>query len=205
LPEVTGGHPPDFFNDKVGFDEAEAKAALERAGYPNGAGFPTLEILVGDSPSAQAVAAFLQESYRTILNIETTIAVVDSPTRSSRFREEQFDLFPGGWIQDYPDPENWIIGLFDTPGTLNHYNCSDPDIDALVDQAKFNTDDAERRQQYKDINVIISEELCGIATYWHENNHWMRKSNVVGISENMTGQDAAMGGDWAAESWGLSE
>jgi oligopeptide transport system substrate-binding protein len=205
LPEVTGGHPPDEFEDLVGFNETEAQAALERAGYPDGAGFPTLEILVGDSPSAQATAAFLQESFRTVLNIETTIAVVDSPTRSSRFREEQFDLFPGGWIQDYPDPENWIIGLFDTPGTLNHYNCSDPEIDALVEDAKFNTNDEERRQQYKDINVIISETLCGIATYWHENNHWTRKPNVVGISENMTGQDGAMGGDWAAEAWGFSE
>ena len=205
LPEVTGGHPPDEFDDIIGFNETEAKAALERAGYPDGAGFPTLEILVGDSPQAQAVAAFLQESYRTILNIETTIAVVDSPTRSSRFREEQFDLFPGGWIQDYPDPENWIIGLFDTPGTLNHYNCSDPAIDALVEAARFNTDDTERRQQYLDANEIISTTMCGIAPYWHENNHWMRKTNVVGISENMTGQDGAMGGDWAAESWGLSQ
>jgi ABC-type oligopeptide transport system substrate-binding subunit len=130
--------------------------------------------------------------------------VVDSPTRSSRFREEQFDLFPGGWIQDYPDPENWIVGLYDTPGTLNHYNCSDPEIDDLVEKAKVNTNDTERRQQYKDANEIISTTLCGIATYWHENNHWLRKSNVVGISEYMTGQDGAMGGDWAAEAWGLS-
>jgi ABC-type oligopeptide transport system substrate-binding subunit len=159
---------------------------------------------VGDSPAAQATAQFLQESFRTVLNIETSIAVVDSPTRSSRFREEQFDLFPGGWVQDYPDPENWIVGLYDTPGTLNHYNCSDPEIDDLVEKAKVNTNDTERRQQYKDANEIISTTICGIATYWHENNHWLRKSNVVGISEYMTGQDGAMGGDWAAEAWGLS-
>ncbi|HET9476826.1 MAG TPA: peptide ABC transporter substrate-binding protein [Dehalococcoidia bacterium] len=204
VPEVTGGHAPDEFNDIVGFDAAAAAQHLADAGYPDGAGFPTLDILVGDSPSAQATAQFLQESFRTILNIETTITVVDSPTRSSRFREEQFDLFPGGWIQDYPDPENWIVGLFDTPGTLNHYNCSDPEIDALVEEAKVNTNDTERRQQYKDANEIISTTMCGIATYWHENNHWLRKSNVIGISEYMTGQDGAMGGDWAAEAWGLS-
>ncbi len=203
LPEVTGGVAPDFFNDKTGFDAAAAKASLEKAGYPNGAGFPTLDILVGDSPAAKNTAQFLQESFRKVLNIETTITTVDSPTRSSRFREEQFDLFPGGWIQDYPDPENWIVGLFDTGGTLNHYNCSDPEIDDLVAKAKVNTNDTERREQYKKVNEIISTTICGIAPYWHENNHWLRKSNVVGISENMTGQDGAMGGDWAAEAWGV--
>jgi ABC-type oligopeptide transport system substrate-binding subunit len=205
VPEVTGGHAPDEFDDIIGFDEAAAKAALEAAGYPNGEGFPTLEILVGDSPAAILTGETLQESFRTVLNIETTVTTVDSPTRSSRFREEQFDLFPGGWIQDYPDPENWIVGLYDTPGTLNHYNCSDPEIDALVEDARFNTNDTERRQQYKDANEIISTTLCGIAPYWHENNHWLRKPNVVGISEFMTGQDGAMGGDWAAEAWGLKE
>jgi ABC-type oligopeptide transport system substrate-binding subunit len=72
-----------------------------------------------------------------------------------------------------------------------------------VEKAKVNTNDTERRQQYKDANEIISTTMCGIATYWHENNHWLRKSNVAGISENMTGQDGSMGGDWAAEAWGL--
>jgi ABC-type transport system substrate-binding protein len=202
IPEVTGGHPPDEFNADIGFDPEGAAAALEAAGYPNGEGFPALTILVREDGRAQAEV--LQESFQTHLNIQTEIEVVDAATRSDRFTEEQFELFPGGWQQDYPDPENWILGLFDTDGTLNHYNCSDPDIDALVAEARGNTNDDERRSQYREINELIASRLCGIAVYWHENNHWLIKPNVVGMRENLAGQDASIPGDWAAEYWGLS-
>ena len=204
IPSVTGGDEPGAFDADIGFDPEGAKAALEAAGFPGGQGFPTLTILVGDSPAAKNTAEFLKEAFATNLAITANIEVVDSATRSDRFTEEQFDLFPGGWIQDYPDPENWILGLFDTEGTLNHYNCSDPDIDSLVEAARANTNDDERRSQYKEINGLIATRLCGIAPYWHENNHWLIKPNVVGMRENLAGQDGVIAGDWAAESWGLS-
>jgi len=177
---------------------------LEKAGFPDGAGFPTLTILTGNSPAAIATGEFLQQSLQTNLGITVEVESVDSATRSDRFTDEQFDLFPGGWVQDYPDPENWILGLFDSEGSLNHYNCKDQEIDDLVAQARANTDDTSRKAQYKDINELIVTKVCGIATYWHENNHWLIKPNIVGMHENMTGQDAAIAGDWAAEYWGLS-
>jgi len=204
IPAVTGGHDPHEFDDIVGFDPAKAKENLAKAGFPDGAGFPTLTILVGDSPAAKNTAEFLKETWKENLGIDVGIEVVDSKTRSQRFTEEQFELFPGGWIQDYPDPENWVLGLFDTDGTLNHYNCSDPEIDDLVKKARFNTNDTERKQQYKKINELIVTRLCGIAPYWHENNHWLIKPNVVGMRENLSGQDGSIAGDWAAEAWGLS-
>ena len=204
LPAVTGGADPDAFAGTVGFDKDAAATLLADAGYPNGEGFPVLTILVGDSPAAKLTAEFLQQSFKTNLNIDTEIEIVDSATRSDRFTNEQFELFPGGWIQDYPDPENWILGLFDTGGTLNNYSCSMQEIDDLVDKARFNTNDVERKQQYADINELISTHACGIAPYWHENNHWLIKQNVVGMRENMAGQDGAMPGDWAAEAWGLA-
>lgn len=204
LPAVTGGHDPTEFDSIIGFNPEEAKANLEKAGFAGGAGFPTLTILTGNSPSAIATGEFLQQSLQTNLGISVSVESVDSATRSDRFTEEQFDLFPGGWIQDYPDPENWVLGLFDTPGTLNHYNCSDPDIDALVAEARANTDDTARKAQYKEINELISTRVCGIAPYWHENNHYLIKPNLVGMRENMSGQDGVIAGDWAAEAWGLS-
>jgi ABC-type oligopeptide transport system substrate-binding subunit len=204
IPAVTGGDEPTAFDDVIGYNPEAAVENFNTAREMFGQEFPTLVILVGDSPAARATAEFLQEAFLETLNYQTDIEVVDSATRSDRFTEEQFDLFPGGWVQDYPDPENWVLGLFDTPGTLNHYNCSDPDIDALVEQARANTNDEERREQYKEVNALISERLCGIAVYWHENNHWLIKPNVVGMRENLSGQDGSIAGDWAAENWGLA-
>src|SRR3990172_11692499 len=82
------------------------------------------------------------------------------PTRSARFKAEDFDLFPGGWQQDYPDPENWIIGLYDTGGGNNHYNFSDPHINAKVKAAQFNTNETERIKLYSEINELIVTRVC---------------------------------------------
>lgn len=205
IPLGDGGEAPDAFEDVIGFDPDAARAHLEAAGYPNGEGFPVLTFLDRDSPTSRALTEFLQESFRTVLNIDTEIELVDAPTRSARFTSEDFELFRGGWIHDYPDPENWILGLFETGGTLNNYNCSNPQIDALVEDARFNTNDAERRQQYTDINRLISESVCGVAPFIHLANHYLIKSNVVGMVENASAQDAVIPGDWMPEAWGRSE
>jgi oligopeptide transport system substrate-binding protein len=205
IPAVTSGPEPDALNDVAGFDPEAAAQHLADAGYPNGEGFPEMSILVGDAPTARATAEFLQQNFKEHLNIDVDIEVVDAKTRSSRFSNEQFQLFPGGWVQDYPDPENWVLGLFDTDGSLNMYNCSDEEIDALVAQARFNTNNEERIALYQEINELIVTKVCGIAPYWHENDHFLIKPEVVGMREYIAGQDAFQPGDWIAEAWGFSE
>jgi oligopeptide transport system substrate-binding protein len=202
--EEISGTPIGTYDEVIGFDPEGAQAALAEAGFEGGAGFPELEILVGDTPAARATAEFLQQQFLEILGINTTIAVVDSATRSTRFTSEEFDLFPGGWIQDYPDPENWIVGLFDTDGGNNHYNCSMPEIDSLVGEAISNTNDEERREQYREIERLIIENVCGIAPYWHESNKYLIGTHLAGFRENAVGQDAVIAGDWNAEAWGLA-
>src|SRR5690606_6754471 len=128
------------------------------AGYPNGQGFPSLTITVNDVPDRRATAEFLKEQCKQILNIDIEIDVVDSATRAQRFTAEDYDLFPGGWTQDYPDPENWVAGLFNSDGANNHYGAADPELDALFEKAFFNTNDEERREQYRQINEMLSAD-----------------------------------------------
>jgi oligopeptide transport system substrate-binding protein len=205
VPEGSGGHAPDAFDDVIGFDEEAARQHLADAGFPEGEGFPTLTILVNDRPDRTCTAEFLQENFRTILGIDTDIEVVDTPTRSARYTANDFQLFPGGWIQDYPDPENWVLGQYETGGSLNNVNCSDPDIDAKVDQARYNTNETERLQLYEEINELIVTRACGIGVTLHLANHYLINTSVVGMAENATGLDGAVAGDWIAEAWGLSE
>jgi oligopeptide transport system substrate-binding protein len=206
IPMVSGGDEPDAFQDSVGFDEEAARLHLTNAGYPDGDGFPKLSILVSGSPASQATGEFLQQAFKQILNIDIEVEpAADGPTLGRRIFSGQFDLFFGGWTQDYPDPESWVLGLFETGGTLNNYNCSLPEIDELVEKARFNTDQTERLSQYRDIDRLIVSNACGVAPLWHENNHWLIKLGVVGMRDNLSGQDMAIAGDWAAENWGVSE
>jgi len=207
IPEsVLGGAATDAFNDVVGFNPDSAKEHLKNAGYEDGAGFPKLSILVRNEPEPQAVAQFLQNSFKTVLNIDVDIEVVDGQTRASRFSGEDFQLFHGGWIQDYPDPENWVLGQFDVPGVgTNKYNCDNAEIQRLVDENKFNQDQDARIAAYAQVNEIIVTEVCGVAPYYHEAQHYLIKPDVVGMKENSSALDANAAGDANAEAWGFSE
>ncbi|TMF11976.1 MAG: peptide ABC transporter substrate-binding protein [Chloroflexi bacterium] len=206
IPETAGGAAADAFEADIGFNKASAQKHLADAGFSNGQGFPVLKMLIRDTPEARAQAEFLKKSFKEVLNIDTELDPVDSATRSQRLNDHQYELAPrSGWSQDYPDPENWIISLFDTGGSNNVYTCSDTDIDALIVKAHFNTNDQERRQQYKEINKLVVTRLCGVAPYYHGAFHWLIKPYVVGMQDNATVQDSEMPGDWNAEAWGRSK
>jgi ABC-type transport system substrate-binding protein len=202
MPEgVPGGEPTDFRADEYKFDPTAAAALVEGV-----AGMDrefSLIVRVGTETDCQG--QFIQEALRTNLDMNVKLEVLEGPVRSARFREETFDLYPGGWTQDYPDPENWIVGQFETGGVLNHYNCSDPQIDTLLADNLYNLDNVARIAAYKEINRLIADEVCGIFVYYHEADNYLVKPNVVGMLENTTVQNAYIPGDWVAEAWGVSE
>jgi hypothetical protein len=143
---------------------------------------------------------FLQNAWNNILGINVEIEAVGALTRSQIFNSENFDLFMGGWQNDYPDPENSLIGLFDTGGGNNKYNCSDPDIDAKLSAAATETDNATRIGLLQDAETLIVTGLCGVAPVYQTASLYLVKSKIAGVEPN--GQiDAGMPGNWCPECW----
>jgi oligopeptide transport system substrate-binding protein len=202
-PAVLGGDlAADSFADVTGFDPESAREHLANAGFPDGEGFPVLNLVVTDTPDRRALAEFLKEQWHEHLGIDIEIQAVDGQTRAQRFTSEDYDLFFGGWVQDYPDPENWLQDLWETGGSSNHYGVADPDLDALLQGARFNDNEEERIDQYRQANEMLSLDpmLSGIVLY-QESNNFLIKPNIGGARENATIQDATLPGDWNAEAW----
>ncbi|MPZ22364.1 MAG: hypothetical protein GEU28_02235 [Dehalococcoidia bacterium] len=204
VPEEVSGVPLGSYDEVLGYDPDGAVAALDEAGYPGGEGFPTLSLLVPPSPLGQATGEFLQGNFSDVLGIEIAIEPVDGPTAGARFNGGDFDMIPYGWIGDYPDIENWIVGLFNTGGGNNQRNCSMPEVDELIEQAILEPDNGERAGQYREVERLVLENACGVLPYWHETNKYLISSRLVGFAENATGQDSVIAGDWRAEAWGLA-
>lgn len=199
-PDIVGVEP-NGFADAIGYDPEGARALLADAGFPDGEGFPTLEIVVADTGETRTIAEFLQEQLRQELGIETEISVVDGPERAGRLTSGTFELYPGGFLQDYPDPENWLAGLFATEGSMNFWGCSDEEIDTLIEAAQFNRNESERRDQYRQVNELVVERVCGIAPYHHTAGHYLVAPEVGGARERSDSKNRVLPGDWAAEEW----
>lgn len=206
-PSVVGqGVKEDSFAKTLGFNVEQAKKNLADARFANGQGFPTLVMVITDVPDRRATAEFLKEQWKKHLNINIDVQVVDSKTRAARFGAMDYDLFPGGWTQDYPDPENWVSGLFNTGGSNNHYGASEPKLDDLLKKALFNTNEEERRKQYGDINKLLSEDpmITGPVLY-QESFNYLIKPKLHGPKELANPLDAFIAGDWNIEGWWLDK
>lgn len=192
------------YDDILGYDEEAAKELFADAGYPNGQGFPSFTILLTDSAANKLLGEFLQAEWKRILNIDVKLEFVDSQTRSARFNQSDFDMVVGGWGEDYPDPENWFLGLWQTGGTYNKTNTSDPELDRVIGEAQYEGDDEKRRDLYREAERILLETANGIAPLYHRTNLFLVKPNISGMVENKRGNEGFVPGDWSIEYWKLN-
>ncbi len=196
---LTGYQGSQAFDSKIGFDKAAAQKALVDAGYPGGAGLPAITIIYRDSPERRNEADFLVKAWKDI-GINVTPQFVDSKARSAAFNSEQFQLFQGGWQLDYPDAENPLVGLFDTGGGNNHYNCSRPDVDAAFKDAASATTQEARLKAYQTVETDIVTNLCGIIPLYQDALPYMVSSKLGGVVANGT-IDAGGPGTFCVECW----
>ena len=183
--EEPGANPEGAFEDVIGFDEAAAKQALADAGYADGAGFPGVSILLIDRATDRALGEFLQEQWNQILGIDVELEFVDGQTRQSRFNDSQFQVTIGGWGHDYPDAENWLVGLYDTGASINKQLCSMPEIDAALQTAAEEQDDEPRWEALREAETLVVENLCGIAPLYHRGNIYMFSPDLQGVEPTL--------------------
>jgi ABC-type oligopeptide transport system substrate-binding subunit len=196
---LKGYQGNDPFQSKIGFDVDAAKKALADAGYPNGQGLPTFTLIYRDTPERRNEGDFLQKAWKAIgVNVDTQF--VDSKARSAAFNNEQFQLFQGGWQLDYPDIENPLVGLFNTGGGNNKYNCSDPDVDAAYKDAANATSEDARIAAYQKVETLIVTRLCGIIPIYQDSLPFLISSKLGGVVSNGV-INAGTPGNYAVENW----
>ncbi len=183
----------------IDYDLEGAKQALVDAGYPGGQGLPTLTLIYRDTPERRNEGDFLQKAWADV-GIKVEMQYVDSKARSAAFNSQQFQLFQGGWQLDYPDIENPLVGLFDTGGGNNKYNCSNPDVDkAYADAAAATTEDA-RIKAYQSVETAIIKNLCGAIPIYQDSVPFLVSSKLGGVGTNGV-IHASEPGAYCAECW----
>jgi oligopeptide transport system substrate-binding protein len=197
---LKGFQGNEKFQDKIGYNPTQAPKTLADAGYPNGEGIPTLRWTARDNEQKRNEFAFIQKALKDTLNINIEAQFVDGQTRSKLFNTEDFQLFPGGWQLDYPDPENPLVGLFNTGGGNNKYNCSNPDVDAAFEKASTAASEDARIKAYQDMETAIVDNLCGVIPLYQDARPFVVSTKIGGVVANGT-IDAGLPGNYAVENW----
>lgn len=134
----------------------KARDALAEAGYPNGEGFPTLDIMYNVLDDHRIVAEIIQEMWKTNLGIDVTLTEQKWADFQDTRRQGDYQIARAGWTGDYSDPMTYL-GMFVTESPMNYARWSNKDYDTLIANSKSATPDDRFSMLYEALDILMKE------------------------------------------------
>jgi len=155
LPPGIAGYDETY--EGVPYDPEAARALLDEAGGPEL--FDDVTLLTsgqGAAPSEAlaAVTALWEED----LGVSIPIEQEEFGIFLRDIDQGNFKMFSLGWIADYPDPQNFLDIKLHSGSSNNETQYSNPEVDALLEQARTEKDEAERTRLYQEAERLIVED-----------------------------------------------
>ena len=163
------------------YDPERAKQLLADAGYPNGEGFPTLQLHYdSESAIAQQRATFWSQNFKQVLNVDVQPTPIElAQLQSMRTNNDPSLLIAlENWFEDYPHPQDWLSLVFGPGSTRAPLGWNDQQFYDLVTKAdSMPIDQAIPLYQQADARLA---DQAPVAFYLHDENLVLVKPNVKG-------------------------
>ncbi|WP_370978654.1 peptide ABC transporter substrate-binding protein [Agaribacterium sp. ZY112] len=159
-PDPNGYEPKQYFN----YDVVKAKQLLAEAGYPEGDGFPTVELLYNTNDNHRKIALAIQQMLNQNLGLQIELVNQEWKVFLNSRRDLEHDIARAGWIADYLDPSNFLEILVSDSGQ-NNTGWENNEYDHIIKQLKFTQDVNERRALFEQANKILATEFPVMPIY----------------------------------------
>ena len=159
--EVGGNYGIDVTTAKID----EAKALLAEAGYPDGKGFPELEVMYNTSETHKAIAEAVQEMWKKNLNINVRLANQEWAVFQQTRTEGNFVVARSSWFGDYADPMTFL-DLWTSYSGKNNAKWENAEFDKAIEGAK-STSGQERFNLLYDAERIMMEDMILMPIYYY--------------------------------------
>ncbi|MBX2973102.1 MAG: ABC transporter substrate-binding protein [Flavobacteriales bacterium] len=178
----------------LAYDPAEARRLLADAGFPGGAGLPSVHLQVNsDGFGYVRVAGAVQEMLGRNLGVRVVTSVLPADQHYERMSMGQAQFWREGWIVDHPDPENFLALFYgksvpadsSEPSYLNSTRYADAEYDRLFAQALSTADTRERMALLARAERRAMEDMVVVPLY-HERSvrllqPWVRDLPINGM------------------------
>ncbi len=187
LPPGVPGH-----NDNLAgysYDLKRARDLLAEAGYPEGKGFPEITLQYNRDAIHSRTAEFILANLRDI-GITCIVKELEFGDHLKSVEEGTVAFFRMGWTVDYPDPDSFLYTLFHSSNIGTGYNFSrmnNPELDSLLDRARFETDMEKRIAIYHQAEKLIVDEAPWVFLHFYS-AHLLHHSGVHGIKLGPMGE-----------------
>lgn len=142
----------------------KAKELLKEAGYENGKGLPTIELMC--NPGHESIMEAIQNMWKENLGINATISPQDWNVFIDTRNKGDYQVARHGWLADYNDPISFL-DMWVTDGGNNDAQWSNTDYDKLISEIKTSTDNKERYTKMHEAEKILGKEAPIIPLYYY--------------------------------------
>lgn len=160
------------------YDPEKAKELLAEAGYPDG--FET-SLWVNDNQSRIEMCQAIQNMFQQI-GVECAVEVLEFGSYISRTTNGEHDMAYFGWTTSSADADYSYYSLEHSTqqgAAGNRSFIADPEVDALIEEARTNSDEATRTELYKELAIKLDEINNNIPVFYSSIN--------VGASQKVEG------------------
>lgn len=174
---------PGYTNETLAlpFDPEAAREELAQSQYADD--MPVIQITeVGAGAEASIDMQAFIEQWREHLGIDVQVRQTDFASFLAAQDEGELQAFSAGWIMDYPDPEDILDIKFHTESSLNDIGYSNPQVDALLEEARVEQDSERRLALYQEVEQLLVTEAAWLPLYFGV-THVVVKDNVSGWFE----------------------
>ena len=159
------------------FNPEKAKELIEKSGVKD----KSFSLYVNDSPVRLQVAQIIQANLKDV-GIDMKIETLEWGTYLQKTGEGDFTAYLGGWISGTSDADIVLYPLLDSksigfPGNRARY--SNPEFDKEVEMARVVLTPEERKEHYKNAQIIAREDSPLIVLF--------NKNENIGINKRILG------------------
>jgi peptide/nickel transport system substrate-binding protein/oligopeptide transport system substrate-binding protein len=185
LPPGMPGHDPDL--PGYDYNPAKAKQLLAEAGYPQGDGFPAVQLWsASEAESTKAELAVYRENLAELGVQVDVYYATDWAAYDSMLRQGQLPMFRVAWYGDIPDPDNFFTPLLHSNGQPNYMFYRNPKVDQLLEQARKETDYAQRIALYRQAERLVLDDAPWIPQHNQVFEH-LYQPYVQGVEISLLG------------------
>jgi len=148
------------------YDVDQAKTILADAGYPDGEGLPVIKLEYNSGSGHEDILQLVQNDLKAI-GIESELVGTEWAQYLDKLSEKTYQVGRLGWIADYPIMDNFLYPLFLSTSADNYSVFNDPEVDAMLEEARTTVDQTERLAMYEDVSATVGDQAAVIPMFYY--------------------------------------